>query len=140
MRIVPMKVELIDHMGSDLSVPIAEINYAWAAGILEGEGCFSIHRRKDRSNTLNTAIHCEMADEDTVRRLHKIFGVGSVNLRTNTSGRVDRRKRKPTWIWSAQSKTDAIEVILRVLPYLGERRMAKAKELLSSIEERGYEG
>jgi hypothetical protein len=55
--------------------------YAWAAGILEGEGCFSIHRRKDRSNTLNTAIHCEMTDEDIIRRLHAVFKVGTVNAR-----------------------------------------------------------
>lgn len=138
MKIAAMNVDYIDHMGSDLSVPTTELDYAWAAGVLEGEGCFSIHRRNDRSNTLNTAIHCEMTDEDVVRRLHKIFGVGSVNLRSNTSGRVDRRTRKPTWIWSAQSKNDVLEVVLRVLPYLGERRAEKAKELLNSVEERGY--
>lgn len=113
--------------------------YAWAAGILEGEGCFSIHRRKDRSNTLNTAIHCEMTDEDIIRRLHAVFKVGTVNARRNMSGRKDTRARKATWIWSAQKKSDVLEVILRVLPYLGERRAAKAKELMVSIEERGYE-
>ena len=116
-----------------------ETAYAWAAGVLEGEGCFSIHRRNDRSNTLNTAIHCEMTDEDVVVRLRDIFEVGSVNIRANVSGRNDHRRRKATWIWSAQSKRDVLEVILRVLPYLGERRKAKAKELLASIEERGYE-
>ena len=138
METAAMNVDYVDHMGTDLSVPVTELDYAWAAGVLEGEGCFSIHRRNDRSNTLNTAIHCEMTDEDVVRRLHTIFGVGSVNLRANTSGRIDRRVRKPTWIWSAQSKNDVLEVVLRVLPYLGERRAAKAKELLNSVEERGY--
>lgn len=117
----------------------SEVVYAWAAGILEGEGCFSIHRRKDRSNTLNTAIHCEMTDEDIIRRLHAVFKVGTVNARRNMSGRKDTRARKATWIWSAQKKSDVLEVILRVLPYLGERRAAKAKELMVSIEERGYE-
>lgn len=117
----------------------SEVVYAWAAGILEGEGCFSIHRRKDRSNTLNTAIHCEMTDEDIIRRLHAVFKVGTVNVRRNMSGRKDTRARKATWIWSAQKKSDVLEVILRVLPYLGERRAAKAKELMVSIEERGYE-
>ena len=33
---------------------------------------------------------------------------------------------------------DVLEVVLRVLPYLGERRAEKAKELLNSVEERGY--
>ena len=116
-----------------------EFQYAWAAGVLEGEGCFSIHRRNDRSNTLNTAIHCEMTDEDVVRRIHSVFRVGTVNVRANMSGRRDVRTRKQTWIWSAQKKSDVLEVILRVLPYLGERRTIKAKELLASVEERGYE-
>jgi hypothetical protein len=57
----------------------------------------------------------------------------------NMSGRKDTRARKATWIWSAQKKAGVLEVILRVLPYLGERRAAKAKELMVSIEERGYE-
>jgi hypothetical protein len=67
------------------------------------------------------------------------LALGAVNERANVSGRSDTRPRKKTWIWSAQSKTDVLEVILRVLPYLGERRSAKAKELLQLIEARGYE-
>ena len=117
-----------------------ECEYAWAAGLLEGEGCFSLHHRKDRKSVSGTtAIFCEMTDEDVVLKLLDIFDVGTVIKRPNTSGRNDRRVRKPTWIWSVQNKTGQLEVLLRVMPYLGMRRLAKAKELLKSIEERGYE-
>lgn len=118
---------------------VSEIDYAWAAGILEGEGCFSIYRRKDRANTLNTSILCEMADEDVITKLFKVFGVGTVCLRKNIAGRRDERKRKPTWIWSVQNKAGQLEVLMRVMPYLCSRRLEKARELLTSIEERGYE-
>jgi hypothetical protein len=116
----------------------AEIEYAWAAGILEGEGCFSIHKRKDRPSP-TSAIHCEMTDEDVIIRLHSVFGVGTVVTRENTSGRKDKSIRKVSYIWSVQNKKGIAEVLLRVMPYLGERRLAKAKEMFAQIEERGYE-
>lgn len=116
-----------------------EIQIAWASGILEGEGCFSIFRRKDRRNTCTIAIHCEMTDEDTINTLHKIFNVGTVKLRPNISGRVDRRSRKPTWIWSVQNKNGILSVLLEVMPYLHSRRLAKAQELLQHIEKVGYD-
>ena len=115
-----------------------EVAYAWAAGILEGEGCFSIHKRKNRP-TPTSAIHCEMTDEDVIRRLHSVFDVGTVVVRENTTGRKDGRIRKVSYIWSVQNKKGIVEVLLRVMPYLGERRLAKAKEMFAQIEERGYE-
>lgn len=115
-----------------------ELDYSWAAGILEGEGCFTIHQRKLRANTKSVAIHCEMTDEDIILRLKEIFNVGTVNVRLNMSGRRDTRKRKQTYIWSVQNKIGILEVILRVLPYLGHRRKTKALELLKHIEEVGY--
>lgn len=115
-----------------------ETQYAWAAGILEGEGCFSIFKRKDRRSTNTVAIHCEMTDEDTINTLFAVFKVGTVKVRLNTSGRIDTRKRKPTYIWSVQNKLGILEVLLRVMPYLHSRRLEKASELLAHIETVGY--
>lgn len=116
-----------------------EIQYAWAAGLLEGEGCFSIHKRATRKNTYDTAIHCEMTDEDTIYKLQSVFGIGTVVSRQNNGKLPERSRRKPTWIWSVQNKKDTLEVLLRVLPHLCNRRREKAQQLLSSIEERGYD-
>lgn len=124
---------------SEMSEPPSEIDYAWAAGLLEGEGCFSIHQRSTRRNTKSVAIHCEMTDQDVIEKLHSVFGIGTVNLRANIHGRRDTRNRKPTWIWSVQSKIGVLEVIIRVLPYLGNRRRVKAQELLQHIENVGYD-
>lgn len=109
---------------------ISEQQVAWAAGLLEGEGCFSLHKRKDRPGTFSCAIHCEMTDEDTVQSLQKVFGVGTVCTRAN------RMNRKPTYIWSVQRHQDIFDVLLHVLPFLKERRKEKAKELFTFLEEK----
>lgn len=108
---------------------------AWAAGLLEGEGCFSIFRRKDRYKTCTTAVHCEMTDEDTIIKLHSVFNVGTVLTRPNMSGRKDRRERKPTYIWSVQNQAGIKLVCGAILPYMGTRRTTKINELLGYINE-----
>lgn len=115
-------------MSNDLMV-------AWAAGVLEGEGCFSIfHRKTAKHDHKSLAIHCEMTDEDTVTKLHSVFNVGSILVRKNTSGRVDRRIRKQTWIWSVQNHEGIYKVCNSILPYMGSRRTEKIKELLEYVE------
>ena len=113
------------------------IQVAWAAGILEGEGCFSIFVRKSaKHDHKSLAIHCEMTDEDVIRKLHAVFNVGTVLERLNTSGRVDRRVRKKTWIWSVQNHEGIHKVCTAVLPHMGSRRKEKIKELLDYVESR----
>ena len=109
---------------------------AWAAGILEGEGCFSKFDRKYPSgNTHSTcAIHCEMTDEDTIVKLKEILGVGNINYRENH--RKDGRIRKPTWILSVQKQKDVFDTLIRVMPHLGVRRLGRAKELFNYLEEK----
>ena len=105
---------------------------AWGAGLLEGEGCFSIFVRNDRRNSINCAIHLEMTDMDTVQRVRNVFKCG------NIKGPFTRPKdaytnRKPTWIWSVQTQADIYSVLCRIFPYLSERRRLKAKELIEYL-------
>lgn len=107
---------------------------AWVAGLLEGEGCFSIFTRSSSThNHKSLAIHCEMTDEDVIHKLHKICGCGTVNKRANTNGRVDRRERKPTWIWSVQNHAGILEVCETIYPMMGQRRQQKIKEMIEYV-------
>jgi hypothetical protein len=118
-----------------------EIKYAWAAGILEGEGCFSIFHRKTASQNHKTlAIHCEMTDEDIIVRLYCVFGVGNVLTRENKTTRVDGRSRKKTWIWSVQNHAGIHHVCQHILPHMGKRRTSKIKELLEYVESKNSVG
>lgn len=110
---------------------------AWAAGILEGEGCFSIfHRKNAKWDHKSVAIHCEMTDQDTILKLSKVFNVGTVNERPNLKKRVDGSQRKTTWIWSVQNHKDIQLVLYSILEFLGERRTTKALDLLEYIDGR----
>lgn len=67
-----------------------------------------------------------LTDEDVLRRFHEVVGVGKVH------GPFHRNpKHKPHWRWHATNWRDTKHVLDLILPYLGERRGAKARELLS---------
>lgn len=102
---------------------------AWAAGILEGEGCFSMFKRKGKDYH-QCSIFCEMTDEDTVRKLQKVLNVGGVSYRA------PRRNRKETWIFSTQKQADVFDTLIKVMPYLGERRLDKTKQMFDYLENR----
>jgi hypothetical protein len=110
----------------------ATLDISWAAGILEGEGCFSFHRRKDRPNVYSCAIHCEMTDQDTINSLQKILGVGNICFRTNE----ERGNRKPSWIFSIQKREDVFDTLIKILPYLHTRRSEKIKPMFDYLEDK----
>lgn len=106
-----------------------ELDIAWAAGILEGEGCFGLNKVKNCSYKQIT-IRCKMTDNDIILRLQSIFG-GYVRPK-----KPNKETNKPLWEWSLYKQADVEAVIFKILPYLGIRRSAKAKELLAYIDSR----
>lgn len=109
--------------------------YPWAAGLLEGEGCFSIfHRKTAKWDHKCLAIHCEMTDEDTIVKLCDGFGCGTINQRL-AKKRNDNRARKDTWIWSVQNHLDIRYVLENIREFMGIRRSAKITEMLEYMDE-----
>lgn len=89
---------------------------AWAAGVIEGEGWIGLRRGH------SPGIRVAMADEDVVRRLHEVTGVGTFG------GPYDRTKygpdRKPMWLWQVQDTAEARHLMIRLRPFMGARRTA----------------
>lgn len=106
-----------------------ELDIAWAAGILEGEGSFIINTQKGRK-TPSVRIKCEMTDHDIILRLRDVFAVGNIHTPKIRPG------CKQSWALQIYKQSDIETVIHKVMPYLGIRRSAKAKELLAHIESR----
>lgn len=94
----------------------------WAAGILEGEGCFDYNRLPKYPR-----IRVEMTDHDVVLRLQEMLG-GVVCL-----PRVRKRHWKPTMQLQING-SDAIKAMRAVRPWMGERRGAKIDELLANVK------
>lgn len=94
------------------------LEIAWAAGILEGEGCFS--------NLKGIAIRIQVGsvDKDIIDRLISIFKVGFISERELIS-------KKKFYIWIVSKNKDVKEVLHTILPFMGIRRTKKIEELLN---------
>lgn len=101
----------------------------WLAGIIEGEGSIRV-----RSNNSNVEIVVKMTDEDVVRRLQQVTGVGSI------LGPFKRDAiRKPQWTWSCSNRRDVARVLLAIYPLMGVRRKARIAQAVENFERRQRE-
>jgi hypothetical protein len=89
-------------------------NLAWAAGIIEGEGCFK------RSHRTTLRISVNMTDKDILDRLQMMLG-GAVS----GPHRYEPR-RKPIWCWNLCGALPCYAVIAALLPWFGKRRRSQA--------------
>jgi hypothetical protein len=96
----------------------------WAAGLFEGEGCLYQTNRKAYPGAA-----LMMTDEDVVRKFVDTVGMGGVReYRT-------KPPRKPTWRWEVYGFEKVQALIAMFWPFLGERRQAKAQEILAAYHE-----
>jgi len=92
---------------------------AWAAGLIDGEGCICLlkhpaHQFKRAVNDRFTLIlKVTMCCKKTVRRLHKMFGVGSCSSRFPKEG----QRFSPYYTWWCNAVATK-EVLDGIRPYL----------------------
>ena len=98
---------------------------AWAAGLFEGEGC--IHRRRGKLN-----LSVQMTDRDVVDRFARAVSVGGVAAKPQPGVRA---YYKPTWRWNASGE-EAAWLLTQFMPWLGDRRRARAAEETTLFEQR----
>lgn len=82
------------------------------------------------------SIHLSLAmtDEDVVKRFAVVAGYGKVHPESI------RGKYKPSFRWQIGDKTEVKRILESMIPYLGERRKAKALEALPlCVYSPGYE-
>ena len=87
----------------------------WLAGLLEGEGYFGIQGNKP-------IIRLSMTDLDIVERANSILGNNSIHTYQR------KENWKPTHIIQFGGKP-ALDWMIRLYPYLGERRRGKIDEV-----------
>jgi len=108
---------------------------AWAGGLFEGEGCFSLSRG------LHPNAQLRMTDEDSVRRFAAAVGVGRI------TGPYSQKGHKLTWAWTVHSFENVQYIGALLWPYLGARRRRRFAEVLAptkngerpSDEQRAYD-
>ena len=102
------------------------VDLAWAAGLFEGEGCFSSSTRSRRKSPYRGfSARVGMSDQDVVRRFAAILGYGSVD-RVEPYVSTD----KVIWQWRSTRFEHVQATIALLWQWLGVRRRARAKEIL----------
>lgn len=101
---------------------------AWAAGLFEGEGCFTHKKSRWLSAYLTST------DEDVVRRFGNVMPFGKVRGPYNAQGSLRQRWHKQKWYWTATTFERFQAVVAMFWPWLGERRRSRAVELLTAAK------
>lgn len=95
---------------------------AWVAGLLEGEGSFSKYAA---GKNTTYAIQCKMADEDVVRRLQAVLGVGRV-----TYVPPSQTGYQAQWALRITRLRHVYAVCVAIHPFMGLRRRRRIEQLL----------
>lgn len=102
------------------------LEVAWAAGLFEGEGCFTL-TVGNRPGSRRVAARVGSTDRDVIERFARIIGFGHVNLK-----RAHKEGHKDLYEWSTQAAPSVRDFIELVRPYLGRRRREKAEEVYAA--------
>lgn len=106
----------------------SEAEWAWLAGIVEGEGNFAW------VGVNSVAIRVNMTDRDVVERCQRIAG-------GDLRGPIKREGVKDLWFWRVGAVEDVERVLDAIEPWLGERRgqrVLEARERLVRVRRPGH--
>jgi hypothetical protein len=109
---------------------------AWAAGLFEGEGCFTCDRSQGADGHVTVRASLAMTDEQVVRRFARVIGFGNVNERAR------RGELKTIWEWSTCGDRHIALLFELIGRWLSDRRLARLEELQAErrqyLERRSY--
>jgi len=108
---------------------MTDIDAAWLAGLLEGEGYFQITKPRHHHPT-QVVIRLSMTDKDVVEKAAKLLNNVPINEKAKTT------ERKTIYAISLTKRDEVEKVLLQILPYMGSRRTQRINECLEVIEER----
>ena len=103
------------------SSPLTITDIAWAAGVLEGEGCFSWYKKKTlRQQTFQ--IVASQVNEEPLLNMKKLFG-GHIWRSFAPS------RSNPIYLWRTTGAR-ARGIMMTVYAFMSDRRKAKIREIL----------
>ena len=97
-------------------------DFAWAAGLFEGEGSIIPTTKNGAQLVLG------MCDRDVVDRFAAICGCGTIYVQQRRNPKHSDAHR-----WVASRRFEVEDVLLALMPWFGDRRAAKAAEILKRV-------
>lgn len=115
---------------------LLDIHIAWAAGLFEGEGSWSLRTswNVDRTREYKYGrAQLHTTDLDVLTRFAEIVGVGWIYAERPRENRMGGLEAKLVWRWSVQDQEDFRTFSNLIEPWLGERRLARLNEIRETI-------
>jgi hypothetical protein len=104
-----------------------ELERGWVAGLLEGEGCFSLHRVKQCGGVyVYPKVQLITTDEDVA-----VKAAAMLEVTYGNGNKPTLPHHKPRFLVNANGEK-AIEIMLTVRDLMGIRRKAKIDEILAT--------
>lgn len=97
-----------------------QVEAAWLAGLIEGEGTIGQYKYGTRTSTV---LRVEMKDKDVIEKAMKVAGCGNIVFKKA------RGNSKETWCWSITQAKQVEKICKEILPFMGARRSAKIREI-----------
>jgi hypothetical protein len=97
---------------------LTEVDKAYLAGLIDGEGCIFISKYKGKNNTTpvySLRVVIALTDEDTINHWHRVTGAGCVHRDESRSRQRDNNSIAWQWIIS---QNDAVQFLQAVYDYL----------------------
>lgn len=113
---------------------IAPHMVAWMAGLLEGEGCFTVTRRhyKGREGLPSVRVQLKMTDYDIMLRFGDLVGKAPYQRKSHTEMFTrDNRPLLPIYDVTVYGKA-AVDLMQLVRPYMGVRRQGRIDQLTAA--------
>ena len=115
---------------------LEETTIAWIAGLLEGEATFSIDKRTrdEVAGTPSTvSIILRMSDKDVVQKFANYLKKNVVMIK-QTQKEIAEDK-KPIYSCYSGDRSTCYYILIKILPYMGERRSKEIKKQIQLIED-----
>jgi hypothetical protein len=112
-----------------------DVELAWLAGLLEGEGAFVVqHVKADarQAARVRVRVSLQMTDQDVVERVRTVVGLGKVGTYHPHSER-----HKDTYVWGISSKGVVVPLLQLLRPHMGQRRRTQIDACLAAVEAAG---
>lgn len=106
--------------------------WAWLAGLYEGEGSCVTYRRGPRRLLVHITI--TSTDKDVIERVAEVAGVGRIYGPYFKNGDGGQLGKKPRWRWTVCRTRDVLAVMERIEPFLLSRRTATLVAAREALE------
>lgn len=114
------------------NIPTLE-QYAWLAGLIEGEGTFTLRVIKE-GNRPYPEIVVQMTDLDVLEKARDWFGGKLSGPYQNKTLRVDGTYRKPQYKWGVYNKQLLLQICLGIKPWMGLRRLERLEAIIDLLQ------